>query len=137
MHKYTIARTNQGLRQIQVCLPSKLKLRWCKHIGDDHPKTQYAYRVLAAVHIPGSTRKVFLACWERYQSAAKSKGEKHFHGDVFRRFCAAGFGRTTDDGSERRLKFVGRILTENHEPKPEVKRVRWRVRVSVRGCGRE
>ena len=46
------------------------------------------------------------------------KGEKHFHEDVFQRSCAAGFGRTTDNDSERRFEFVRRILTENHEPEP-------------------
>ena len=69
-----------------------------------------------AVRAAGSTREAFLACWERYRSAAKSKGREHFLEDVFQRFCAAGFGVEIDDGSERRLAFVRRILTEKHEP---------------------
>ena len=108
---------NQDRGQIRVYLPTPLNARWCTHIGDDHAKREYAYCVAAAVRQAGSTREAFLTCWQRYRRAAKSKGEKHFHEDVFRRFCAAGFGRTTDDGKERRLEFVRRILTENHEPK--------------------
>ena len=111
---------NQDHMEFTVCLPRKLHSRWRKHIGDDRPRPQYKYGVRATVSQAGSTRQAFLACWRRYQLAAKQKGEKHFHKDVFQRFCAAGFGRATDDGSERKLKFVRRILTEHgeHEPEP-------------------
>ena len=119
MHAQIRDTPNQDRGLIQVHLPTKLNPRWCAYIGGgDHPKTTYHYCVAAAVRQAGSTREEFLACWQRYRSAAKIKGEKHFHEDVFQRFCAAGFGRTTDDGNERRLGFVRRILTENIGPEP-------------------
>ncbi len=109
---------NQDRGQIRVNLPIILSPRWCTHIGGDQPKRTYQYSVAAAVRQAGSTQEAFLACWKRYRRSAKSKGTKHFHEDVFQRFCAAGFGRTTDDSITRRLKFVRRILTENPEPEP-------------------
>ena len=101
---------------MQVYLPQKLCSRWSKHIGDDHPKKQYDYCVTAAVHQAGSTREEFQTCWKRYQREGKRGGEKQFREDLFRRFCEAGFGRTTDDGNERKLEFVRRILSEHGEP---------------------
>ena len=109
---------NQDRDPILVYLPSKLNARWCTHIGADRAKTIYQYCVAAAVRQAGSTRQAFLKCWRRYRRVAKSKGDKDYHEDVFQRFCAAGFGRTIDDGSERRLEFVRRILTEDREPVP-------------------
>ena len=119
MHAQIRDTPNQDRGPIPVVLPRPLNARWCTHLGDDHAKRQYNYCVAAAVRQAGSTREAFLECWRRYRRAAKSKGEKHFHEDVFQRFCAAGFGRLTDDGDERRLEFVRRILTENHKPKPK------------------
>ena len=110
--------SHQEPRTAHVALPKKLVPRWSAYIGDPRPKIQYLYRVLTAVHQAGSTPEAFRACWQRYRRAAKSKGEKHFHEDVFQRFCAAGFGRTTVDSRERRLEFVRRILTEYHGPGP-------------------
>ena len=119
MHAQIRNTPNQDRGEIKVCLPKKLIPRWCSYIGGgDHPKTTYRYFVAEAVRQAGSTREAFLACWHRYRSAAQSKGEKHFHEDVFQRFCAAGFGRATDDAGERRLEFVRRILTEHGEPEP-------------------
>ena len=109
---------DQALHQVLVSLPAKLNLRWCKYIADNyyHSKKRYSYCVSTAVLEAGSTRQEFLACWQSYRSAAKRKGGKHFHEDVFQRFCAAGFGREADDSSERRLEFVRRILAEDGEP---------------------
>ena len=116
MHTQKRGCLNQARKQVLVYVPTKLNPKWCTHIGGDHPPKKYAYCVAEAVHQAGHTREEFMARWKKYRSATKRKGEKHFHEDVFQRFCAAGFGRKTDDGSERRLEFVRRILTENHEP---------------------
>ena len=95
MHAQIRDTPNQDRGKIDVYLPTKLIPRWCTYIGgDDHPKTKYGYCVAAAVRQADSNRGEFLECWKRYRRAAKSKGEKHFHEDVFRRFCAAGFGMT-------------------------------------------
>ena len=106
---------NQDHGQVKVHLPTKLNSRWSKHIGDNHPKKRYRYCVGAAVHQAGSTREEFQTCWKRYQREGKRGGEKQFREDVFRRFCEAGFGRTTDDGNERKLAFVRGILSEHGE----------------------
>ena len=118
---------NQHYRKIQVFLPTQLNERWSRYLGQDQPKNRYKYCVRTAVHQAGSTREQFLQCWKSYQISTKRKGIKHFHEDVFGRFCSAGFGLTTtgDDGEDK-LTFVSFILSHQHgggEPSEQVGKI--------------